>query len=167
MNDKSKDGEKRTLPPLSRGEKRSAARLNAVQALYQMDVAQKGVIEVQGEFEAHWIGREIEGEQYKPAERGLFRDIIKGVIEHQVALDRAADRILADSWPLARIEALLRAVLRAGFYELTKTPDVPVKVVVSEYVDIASAFLDKEEVGMTNAVLDRYAREVRVEEFRK
>ena len=147
--------------PLSRGEKRSAARLNAVQALYQMDVAQKGVVEVLGEFESHWIGREIEGDQYKPAERGLFRDIIRGVMEHQVALDRAADRILSDGWPLKRVEALMRAVLRAGFYELAHAPDVPVKVAVSEYVDIASAFLDRDEVGMTNAVLDRFARETR------
>lgn len=154
-------GEKPAPLHLSRGEKRSAARLAAVQALYQMDLTQKGVVEVLGEFEAHWIGREIEGDQYKPAERGLFRDIIRGVMEHQIALDRAADRILSDGWPLKRVEALLRAVLRAGFFELAHAPDVPVKVVVSEYVDVASAFLDKEEVGMTNAVLDRYARETR------
>lgn len=152
---------------LSRGEKRSAARLSAVQALYQMDLTQKGVIEVMGEFEVHWMGQEIEGDQYKPAERGLFRSIIKGVIEHQIELDRAADRILSDGWPLHRIEALMRAVLRAGLFELAHTPDVPVKVVVSEYVDIASAFLDKNEVGMTNAVLDRFAREVRAEELKR
>lgn len=157
--------EKKPVFHLSRGEKRSAARLAAVQALYQMDLTGKDVNEVLGEFESHWIGREIEGDQYKPAERGLFRDIIKGVLEHQVALDRAADRILSDGWPLARIEALLRAILRAGTFELAHAKDVPVKVVVSEYVDIAGSFLDKDEVGMTNAVLDRYAREVRAEEW--
>ena len=81
---------------MSRAENRSAARLAAVQALYQMDVTGKGVNEAQAEFEAHWIGREVEGDQYKPAERGLFRAIINGVLENQLALDRAADRILSD-----------------------------------------------------------------------
>ncbi|HRJ68972.1 MAG TPA: transcription antitermination factor NusB [Beijerinckiaceae bacterium] len=150
---------------MTRGEKRSAARLSAVQALYQMDLTGKGVIEVFSEFERFWIGQEIEGDQYKPAERSLFRQIVQGVIEHQVAIDRAVDRILSDGWPLKRVEALMRASLRGGAYELMKTPDVPVKVVVSEYVDIASAFLDKDEVGMVNAVLDRLARELRAEEL--
>jgi len=161
----SEETEKKPVIHLSRGEKRSAARLAAVQALYQMDLTGKGVLEVLGEFESFWIGREIEGDQYKPAERGLFRSIIQGVMDHQVALDRAADRILADGWPLHRVEALMRAVLRAGFYELAHAKDVPVKVVVSEYVDLAASFLDKDEVGMTNAVLDRFARETRAEEI--
>ena len=149
----------------SRGEKRSSARLSAVQGLYQMDITGKGVLDVFAEFERFWIGQEIEGDVYKPAERSLFRQIINGVIEHQVALDRAADRLLSDGWPLKRVEAILRAILRAGAYELAHTPDVPVKVVVSEYVDIASAFLDRDEVGMVNAVLDRFAREVRAGEL--
>ena len=161
----SESADKKPVLHLSRGEKRSAARLASVQALYQMDLTGKGVIEVLGEFESHWIGQEIEGDQYKPAERGLFRAIINGVIENQVTLDRAADRILSDGWPLKRIEALMRAVLRAGVYELAHAKDVPVKVVVSEYVDIAASFLDRDEVGMVNAVLDRYAREVRAEEW--
>ena len=154
-------------PQLSRGERRSAARLAAVQGLYQMDLTGKGVLEVVSEFERFWIGREIEGEQYKPAERRLFRDIVQGVLDHQVELDRAADRILSDGWPLKRVEALLRAVLRAGAYELAYAKDVPVKVVVSEYVDIASAFLDKDEVGMANAVLDKLARAARGSELNK
>jgi len=150
---------------LSRGERRSAARLAAVQGLYQMDLTGKGILEVLGEFESHWIGAEIEGDRYKPAERGLFRSIVKGVLEHQIALDRSADRILADGWPLHRIEALMRAVLRAGAFELAHAADVPVKVVVSEYVDIAASFLDRDEVGMVNAVLDRLARETRGKEL--
>jgi len=152
---------------LSRGERRSAARLAAVQGLYQMDLTGKGVLEVLAEFERFWIGQEIEGDQYKPAERGLFRTIVQGVLEHQIELDRAADRILSDGWPLKRVEALLRAVLRAGAYELVHARDVPVKVVVSEYVDIASAFLDRDEVGMANAVLDKLAREARGSELAK
>lgn len=150
---------------MTRGERRSAARLAAVQGLYQMDLTGKGVLEVFSEFERFWIGQEIEGDQYKPAERGLFRAVINGVIEHQVTLDRAADRLLSDGWPLKRVEALMRAVLRAGAYELAYTKDVPVKVVVSEYVDIAASFLDKDEVGMVNAVLDRFARETRADEL--
>lgn len=165
MNDADKTGAQQPVLHLSRGEKRSAARLSAVQALYQMDLTGKGVKEVLAEFETFWIGREIEGDQYKPAERGLFRSIIQGVLAHQVTLDRTADRILSDSWPLKRVEALMRAVLRAGAFELTHTPDVPVKVAVSEYVDLASAFLDKDEVGMINAVLDRIARETRADEL--
>ena len=167
MTEADKSEAPRPVLHLSRGEKRSAARLAAVQGLYQMDLTGKGVNEVLSEFERFWIGREIEGDQYKPAERGLFRAIIQGVIAHQVPLDRAADRILSDAWPLKRVEALMRSVLRAGAYELTYTPDVPVKVAVSEYVDIASAFLDKDEVGMINAVLDRIARETRAEELAK
>ncbi|HRK25153.1 MAG TPA: transcription antitermination factor NusB [Beijerinckiaceae bacterium] len=150
---------------MTRGERRSAARLAAVQGLYQMDLTGKGILEVLGEFETHWIGKEIEGDQYKPAERGLFRAIVQGVLAHQAPLDRACDRILADGWPLKRVEALMRAVLRAGAYELTHASDVPVKVVVSEYVDIAASFLDGEEVGMVNAVLDRLARETRAGEL--
>lgn len=152
---------------MTRGEKRSAARLSAVQALYQMDLTGKGVLEVFSEFERFWIGQEIEGDQYKPAERGLFRAIVQGVLEHQVTIDRTVDRILSDGWPLKRVEALMRATLRGGAFELMHAAAVPVKVVVSEYVDIASAFLDKDEVGMVNAVLDKLAREARAEEIAK
>lgn len=149
----------------SRGERRSAARLAAVQALYQMDLAGKGLNEVFAEFETYWIGREIEGDKYKPAETKLFRRIVKGVLAQQVPLDRQVDGTLAETWPLKRIETIMRAILRAGAYELLHAPDVPVKVVVSEYVDIASAFVDAEEVGMINAVLDKIARAARAEEF--
>ena len=130
-----------------------------------MDLTGKGVIEVLGEFESHWIGQEIEGDQYKPAERGLFRAIINGVIENQVTLDRAADRILSDGWPLKRIESVLRATLRAGAYELYHRHDIPVRAVVSEYVDVAAAFLDKDEVGTANAVLDALAKKARPKDF--
>jgi N utilization substance protein B len=149
----------------SRGEKRSAARLAAVQALYQMEIAAKGLNEVFAEFETFWMGREIEGDQYKPAEGKLFRRIVEGVLDDQIAIDRTIDEALADGWPLKRIEAIMRAVLRAGAFELVHAPDVPVKVAISEYVDIASAFLDRDEVGMVNAVLDRLAQAARAEEL--
>jgi N utilization substance protein B len=149
---------------VSRGEKRAAARLAAVQALYQMEIAAKGLNEIFAEFESFWLGREIEGDQYKPAEAALFRAIVEGVLADQVAIDRAADAVLA-GWPLKRIEAIMRATLRAGVFELKHSEQVPVRVILSEYVDIASAFLEKDEVGMVNAVLDRLARDHRAEEL--
>ena len=150
---------------MSRAEHRSAARLAAVQALYQMDVTGKGVNEAQAEFEAHWIGREVEGDQYKPAEVAFFRDVLNGVLADQGPLDRAIDKTLAEGWPLARIESVMRAVLRAGAYELKKRKDIPARVVITEYVDVAGAFFGREDSGVVNAVLDRLARGFRAEEF--
>jgi N utilization substance protein B len=146
-------------------EERSAARLAIVQALYQMEVAGKGLNEIYAEFEVHWIGREIEGDQYKPAELQFFRDIVKGVLDNQTAIDRALDAALQGGWPLQRIEAVMRAILRAGAYELGFRRDVPVKVVIKEYVDVAGAFFGPTESGMINAVLDRLARQARPEHF--
>ena len=145
--------------------RRGAARLAAVQALYQMDIAGTGVNDILTEFESHWIGREVEGAQYLPAEAAFFRDIVSGVVREQRSLDPLVDRALAAGWPLKRIEAILRAVLRAGAYELGHRNDVPARVVVSEYVDVASAFVDKDETGMVNAVLDQIARQLRAAEF--
>ncbi len=152
-------------PDERKGSKRSAARLAAVQALYQMDIAATGLNEILAEFESHWIGREVEGEQYLPAEAAFFRDVVGGVVRLQRELDPLIDDALAKSWPLKRIEAILRAVLRAGAYELDHRRDVPARVVVSEYVDIAHAFVERDETGMVNAVLDQIARNRRAAEF--
>ena len=111
------------------------------------------------------MGREIEGDQYKPAESKLFRAIVEGVLANQIEIDRKVDELLADGWPLKRIEAIMRAVLRVGAFELMFKADTPVRVAISEYVAIASAFLERDEVGMINAVLDRLAKEVRAEEL--
>jgi len=94
--------------------RRGAARLAAVQALYQMDIAGAGVNEIFAEYEGHWLGREVEGEEYLPAEAAFFRDVVSGVVREQRKLDPLIDAALARGWPLKRIEALLRAVLRAG-----------------------------------------------------
>ena len=145
--------------------RRGAARLAAVQALYQMDVAGTPINEILAEFESHWIGREVEGEQYLPAEAAFFRDIVSGVLREQRGLDPLIDTALSKGWPLKRIEALLRAVLRAGAYELHNRKDVPARVIVSEYVDVAHAFVEGDETGMINAVLDQLAREMRAGEF--
>jgi len=93
--------------------KRGAARLAAVQALYQMDLAGSGLNEILAEFESHWIGREVEGAQYLPAEAAFFRDIVSGVVREQRDLDPLIDEALSKSWPLKRIETVLRAALRA------------------------------------------------------
>jgi transcription antitermination protein NusB len=146
---------------MSRAEKRSAARLAAVQALYQMDVAGSGVADVLAEFESHWIGREVEGVEYKPAEADFFRDIVGGVVREQRDLDPQVDRALSEGWPLKRVDAILRAILRAGAYELSRRLDIPPRVTITEYVDVAHAFLERDEAGMVNAVLDRLARAVR------
>lgn len=145
--------------------RRGAARLAAVQALYQMDIAGTPLHDILADFERHWIGREIEGEQYLPAEAGFFRDIVTGVVADQRRLDPLVDHALASGWPLKRVEAILRSVLRAGAYELDKRHDIPARVVISEYVDVASAFVDRDETGMINAVLDQIAHQVRPVEF--
>ena len=147
--------------------KRGAARLAAVQALYQMDLAGTGLNEILAQFESHWIGQEIEGNRYLPAEAAFFRDVVSGVVREQRKLDPLIDEALAQSWPLKRIEAILRAVLRAGAYELDHRRDVPARVVLSEYVDLAHAFVDREETGMANAVLDQIARRLRAGEIEK
>lgn len=145
--------------------RRGAARLAAVQALYQMDIAGAGLNDIFAEFESHWLGGEVEGEQYLPAEAAFFRDVVSGVVRDQEKLDPLIDDALSKGWPLKRIDAILRAVLRAGAYELERRKDVPGRVVVSEYVDVANAFVEAEETGMVNAVLDQIARRFRADEF--
>ena len=147
--------------------RRGAARLAAVQALYQMDIAGTGLNDILAEFESHWIGREVEGAQYLPAEAAFFRDVVSGVVREQRKLDPLVDNVLSQGWPLKRIEAIMRAVLRAGAYELEHRSDVPARVVVAEYVDVANAFVDRDETGMVNAVLDQLARQFRDGEFER
>jgi N utilization substance protein B len=148
-----------------RANRRGAARLAAVQALYQMDLAATPLNDILAQFESHWIGREVEGDQYLPAEAAYFRDLVGGVVSEQRTLDPLIDAALASGWPLKRIDTVLRAILRAGAYELAQKRDVPARVVVSEYVDVAHAFVDGDETGMVNAVLDQLARQFRAGEF--
>lgn len=148
-----------SAPKASRAELRRAARLSAVQALYQMDVAGTGVLEAIGQFETFWIGHEVEGVDLPEADVAFFRDLLSGVVREQVELDRTIDRLLADGWPLKRIDAVLRAILRSGAFELLHRKDVPPKAVISEYVAVAGSFFDKDEPAIANAVLDRLARE--------
>ena len=145
--------------------RRGAARLAAVQALYQMDIAGTPLNDIFAEYQSHWIGQEVDGSQYLPAEAAFFRSLVQGVLDDQRKLDPMIDQALQGGWPLKRVESLLRAVLRAGVFELSSRADVPARVVVSEYVDVAHAFLDKDETGMVNAVLDQLARQLRAGEF--
>lgn len=137
--------------------KRGAARLAAVQALYQMDIAQTDLGETLAQFSTHHLGKEMEGEQYLPADADFFQQIVRGVIKSQLQIDPMIDAALTDAWPVSRIDATLRATMRAATYELLKRPDIPAKVVISEYVDVAKAFFEDDAPGMVNAVLDKIA----------
>ncbi|MCC8943066.1 N utilization substance protein B [Bradyrhizobium ivorense] len=159
------DSNKPGKPLERKANRRGAARLAAVQALYQMDIGGAGINDIFAEFESHWLGNEVEGDKYLPAEAAFFRDVVSGVVRDQARLDPLIDDALSKGWPLKRIDAILRAVLRAGSYELEHRKDVPGRVVVSEYVDVAHAFVEKDETGMVNAVLDQIARQFRSDEF--
>ncbi|EKS27972.1 transcription antitermination factor NusB [Afipia felis] len=154
-------------PTAAKANRRGAARLAAVQALYQMDIAGAGINDIFAEFESHWLGNEVEGDEYLPAEAAFFRDIVSGVVREQGRIDPMLDDALNRGWPLKRIEAILRATMRAGAYELGHRRDVPARVVIKEYVDVAHAFVETDEAGMVNAVLDQIARQFRTDEFAK
>ena len=144
---------------------RGAARLAAVQALYQMDLGGASLPDIVAEFEAHRLGKEMDGEQYRDADAAFFREIVGGVVAGQRDLDPAIDAALSDDWPLKRVDATLRAILRAGAFELSGRPDVPARVVITEYVDVAKAFFEGEVPAMVNAVLDALAHTLRPAEF--
>ena len=143
--------------------KRGVARLAAVQALYQMDVGGTGLLETVAEYESFRLGQEVDGETYREADAAWFRDIVSGVVRGQTAIDPLIHTSLTPDWPLARLDTTLRAILRAGTYEITARKDVPVAVIIVEYVDIAKAFYAEDEPRLVNAVLDRVSRRVRGE----
>ena len=141
---------------------RSVARLAAVQALYQMEAAGAGVEAVVREFLDHRFGGDIEeGEHLADADEAFFAELVRGVVEDQAAVDRAVARRLATGWRLERIDATLRAILRAGAFELTRRPDVPTEVAIDEYVEIAKSFFEGPEPGFVNGALDGIARDHR------
>lgn len=145
--------------------KRGSARLAAVQAIYQMDLSSTPVAEVVQEYENIRIGQEVDGDTYLEADLGWFRGIVAGVVELQTELDPMINDALPDDWPLSRIDTLLRAVMRSGSFELLKRKDVPAKVVINEYLDVAKAFFNEDEPRLVNGVLNRIARELREDEF--
>jgi N utilization substance protein B len=140
---------------------RSAARLAAVQALYQQEMEGTALPRLLKEFHDHRLGATIEDEQYHDAERDFFDDIVTGVDARRAELDALIVDRLAEGWTLERLDRSMRAILRAGAYELLARPDVPVGSVISEYIDVAHAFFDKRESGFVNGLLDAIAKEVR------
>ena len=146
---------KQKSPPPKNASKnrRSSARLAVVQALYQMDVAQITIKDVVDEFCAFRFGQETEGHTLEKADISFFNDLLNGIVENQKKLDPLIDTHLASSWRLNRIDSTLRAILRAGAYELTNRTEIPAAVVISEYVDVAHAFFEKDEPKVVNAVL--------------
>lgn len=149
--------------PAKTANQRGAARLAAVQALYQMDIGGSGVLEVVAEYEAHRLGQELDGETYLKADAAWFRSIVSGVVREQVKLDPLIGSALQDDWALSRLDSTVRAILRAGTFELLDRKDVPVAVIVTEYVEIAHAFFEEDEPKLVHAVLDRIAKQVRGE----
>ncbi len=148
-----------------RASRRGAARLAVVQALYQAEIAAAPVSEIVDEFLVHRLGREIDGDSYGEADREFFADLVRGTLERLGEIDQHLAGALVEGWPLERLDRTLRAMLRAGTYELLARPDVPPRVVITEYVDIAHAFFEGAEPGFVNGVLDRLGHLLRPEEL--
>ena len=140
---------------------RSVARLAAVQALYQMETAGAGVEAVIREFSEHRFDRDIEGSKLAAADEAFFADLVRGVVGGQAEIDRAVAKRLAQGWRLERLDATVRAILRAGAFELAHRADVPTEVVIDEYVELAKSFFEGPEPGFVNGALDAVAQDVR------
>ena len=145
----------------TRSRSRSAARLAAVQALYQMEMESTPLPKLLHEFHQHRLGATIEDATYEEAEVDFFDDIVSGADARRQDIDALIGERLADGWTLERLDRPMRAILRAGAYELIARPDVPVATVISEYVDVAHAFYDKRETGFVNGLLDAIAKAAR------
>jgi len=155
-------GEKASASLTSRERRaRTVARLAAVQALYQMEIGGAGAEAVLREFVEHRFDRDFEGETLGEADEAFFADLVRGVVAEQDAIDKAITHRLATGWRLERIDATLRAILRAGAWELARRVDVPVEVAIDEYVEIAKSFFEGPEPGFVNGALDGIARDAR------
>ena len=144
---------------------RSAARLGAVQALYQMDLAGSDVGETLAQFSARASGDNFDDGQCGEADYKFLKEIVDGTVREQATIDPLVENILDKSWPLHRLDATVRAILRAAAYEIMFIERVPARVAINEYVDVASAFFAVEEPKFINAVLDNLARQRRPGEF--
>lgn len=145
----------------TRSRSRSAARLAAVQALYQREMEQTPVPKLLHEFHQHRLGATIEGVEYEDAEVDFFDDVVSGVAARADELDALIAARLASDWTLDRLDRPMRQILRAGAYELAARIDVPTGSVISEYVDVAKAFYGPKEAGFVNGLLDAVAKDVR------
>jgi transcription antitermination protein NusB len=140
---------------------RTVARLAAVQALYQMELAGEGVETVIDEFTRHRFDGDIEGMTLAEADEAWFADLLRGVVSGQSDIDAAVTSRLASGWKLERLDSTVRALLRAGAWELREKRDVPREIVIDEYVELAKAFFDEAEAKFVNAALDGVARDAR------
>jgi len=145
----------------ARSVSRSAARLAAVQALYQHEMEGTAKAKLLDEFHQHRLGREIEDEQYAEADVDFFDDLVGGALARREEIDSLLSERLAEGWSLARLDKTMLQVLRAGAYELLARPDIPTGTAISEYVDVAHAFFEAREAKFVNGVLDAVAKAVR------
>ena len=145
----------------SSSQARAAARLAAVQALYQHHMEGTVVTRLLDEFHQHRIGQEIEGEAYAEADVVFFDDVVRGAIARRDEIDALLSAKLAEGWSLTRLDKTMLQILRAGSYELMARADVPKASAISEYVDVAKAFFDDREAKFVNGVLDAVAKEIR------
>ncbi len=145
----------------ARSKARAAARLAAVQALYQIDMEGTPLAQLLDEFHRHRLGAEIEGDQYAQAEVAFFDDVVKGADARRDELDELLSGKLAEGWRLERLDKTMLQILRAGAWELLARADIPTATVISEYVDVAHAFFEAREAKFVNGVLDSVAKAVR------
>ena len=148
-------------PAATRSRSRSAARLAAVQALYQMEMEATPVAKLLHEFHQHRLGATIEDTTYAAAEEDFFDDVVSGTDARREEIDALITDRLAEGWSLARLDKPMKAILRAGTYELLARRDVPVGTVIDEYLDVAHAFYDRKEVRFVNGLLDTIAKAAR------
>ena len=147
--------------PPSRSRRRSAARLAAVQALYQRQMESTPLARLLDEFHQHRLGHEIEDEQYVRAEVEFFDDVVSGVIAREEEIDAQLAARLTSDWRLERLDRTMLQILRAGAYELIARPDIPAGTIISEYLDVAHAFFEKGDTRIVNGVLDAVGKAVR------
>ena len=144
------------------GASRSAARLAAVQALYQLDMTPDALPpRIVAEFEAHRLGQEVDGDKYKDADQDLFADIVTGATQRRAEIENLIAPRLGKGWKLERLEKLLSGIIRAAIYEMLARPDVPTKVIINEYLNVTHAFYDPKEAKFVNGILDNVQKEVR------
>ena len=146
---------------MSRSKPRSAARLAAVQALYQLEMERTPMAQLLHEFHEHRLGATIEDVTYANAEVDFFNDVVKGVDARRDEIDANISAKLSEGWSIDRLDRPMRQILRAGTYELLARKDLPAGVIINEYVDVADAFYAKREKGFVNGVLDAIAKAVR------
>lgn len=144
---------------------RSAARVAAVQGLYQMDMAQTDLNAVISEFQNLRFLQAEPTDAIAGADSTFFAELLRGVVRRQRDIDPLVDQQLATGWRLGRVDSILRAILRSGVFELLERPDVPGRVVINEYIEIAHAFFSEDEPKVVNGILDKIARRLRPAEF--